>query len=724
MIECNDLAALKAENIANVTAHVLDVGIAGLFFWTTGDFTGKADDANIVKANAESLGTGAWVRQAARSISAQRTGTGATIRTVQDKCAEIISVADYGVSPSATAAENLSGFKLAIAAAPEGAVLDVPPGLHLIDTSGGLATAIEVNKRVTIQLRGDVKATFSNVQDLPPYIFNVTAEGAGIVGPGRVIGDGAINDISTGYETADRCPGLIRLAASHTFVRNVSIVAPPKVGVMVYGSNMCDVSGNRVTGGVTSYFSSAAASQTAHFGIYVAGGSRHNISDNFFYPDINGGMVIQCIFGYWNTSIISRNIAYRPYEKLIYCFGSANIASDNTIIGNTGFVPGTTMEGTVGVVIRFHGSHNRVTDNYIANCGGGIACWDGIGNEIIDNSVIDVPVGIGVIGVESGLSGTRIVGNNIRYKGLLGSVVADGIEVSCRFAAASQQISVHDNVVNGFSRFDPIENIAAWKPNTAYGKISTVKKTGAGNGRIYDPISTGTGGVSGAVEPTWPTNPGDTVVDGTITWVCRAFGTLRDELRVTGNANGRITGSSFSRNILGSSTSRKNITLEYVSDSTVALNELEGDYSHMTEVACANVRWMFNEARGTASKAVSGLSATSVQVDYAEGSFVPALGAAVSTTGTVVASVKWTRNGRDLALHGSIAAATVEIAAAGELITNVPASIAGAIDSAGAIVNANTAGGFVRYDATVPTKLFASAVPTSGKVAFSINLRL
>jgi len=57
------LAALKALDTATITsAYVGDTTRAGRFLWRTGNYTGLADDQDIVKANAIDIDDGAWVR--------------------------------------------------------------------------------------------------------------------------------------------------------------------------------------------------------------------------------------------------------------------------------------------------------------------------------------------------------------------------------------------------------------------------------------------------------------------------------------------------------------------------------------------------------------------------------------------------------------------------------------------------------------------------------------
>ena len=61
-------------------------------------------------------------------------------------------------------------------------------------------------------------------------------------------------------------------------------------------------------------------------------------------------------------------------------------------------------------------------------------------------------------------------------------------------------------------------NSAIWSAGTAFALNSFVEPTVL-NGYYYE-ATTATGNSSG-IEPTWPTTPGSTVVDGSITWTCR-----------------------------------------------------------------------------------------------------------------------------------------------------------------------------------------------------------
>lgn len=100
------LAAFKASDRLRRTASLVGIpGVSdGRFNWTLGDYTGQADDTNIIKADSTALSVGAWVRQGAQSIVFYPDGGLAQPRPVKDKLAEqYISVADK-MTPAQVAA--------------------------------------------------------------------------------------------------------------------------------------------------------------------------------------------------------------------------------------------------------------------------------------------------------------------------------------------------------------------------------------------------------------------------------------------------------------------------------------------------------------------------------------------------------------------------------------------------------------------------------------------
>jgi len=75
------LATFKAAPISNERQSLNASGIApGDFFWTPGDYTGLADDINIIKADSTALSVGAWVRQQADQVALNKTSVADAVR--------------------------------------------------------------------------------------------------------------------------------------------------------------------------------------------------------------------------------------------------------------------------------------------------------------------------------------------------------------------------------------------------------------------------------------------------------------------------------------------------------------------------------------------------------------------------------------------------------------------------------------------------------------------
>lgn len=116
------ISALKALP-ADGTATLSDASIPGVFFWTLGDYTGQADDVNIIESDNEPLSVGAWVRQSAPSVAFEVDFAGAVIRNVSDKLTELyFSVEDFGAvgdcvpggSGGTTGTDDTAAFNAAI----------------------------------------------------------------------------------------------------------------------------------------------------------------------------------------------------------------------------------------------------------------------------------------------------------------------------------------------------------------------------------------------------------------------------------------------------------------------------------------------------------------------------------------------------------------------------------------------------------------------------------
>lgn len=72
---------------------------------------------------------------------------------------------------------------------------------------------------------------------------------------------------------------------------------------------------------------------------------------------------------------------------------------------------------------------------------------------------------------------------------------------------------------NGQIKHAYLDDPGAWAATTAY-TLGAFRRPSVKAGYRYEVTTAGT---SGGSEPTWPTTPGNTVVDGTVTWTCRAY---------------------------------------------------------------------------------------------------------------------------------------------------------------------------------------------------------
>jgi hypothetical protein len=510
-----------------------------------------------------------------------------------------VNARDYGVSSSASAAANLAAFKTAIAAVPEGGVLYLPGSAtdYEIDTSGGLTSAIEINKRMTLILDGFVKATFGAIQTNPPTIFYVTADHVKFMGNGGLKGNGTTNSVNTGTDAT--LPSLIRVTGDYFVLDGLNIITPYKVGIHLVGSDDGKIINNTFTGGPTVY------TDTSYFGVRVSNGDRNIISNNHFVPDAGGGMYVQCIFfSDGNDSVIEGNIAEKPYEKLAYLNGNNNIINGNSVIGNTSIIPGTNQTGTVGIVYRCDGANNKITNNF-SNYGGGAACRFGGYNDISGNTFLNCGQGaIAVFGATSVFDQTTIRNNTATCGNLAGVYVTDGIYVNAAFGV-SKQIQINGNVLSGFAPTDPIANIPAWTSATVYG-VATTKPT-TPNGYYY---YTSVPGTSGGSEPTWPTSSGATVVDGSVTWVAQQVSTATASIRLEADGGGILAQQCIISDNNVTNT-RIGIISNYMQNSLVSNNQLYVTAQGIVEFNATSNKYRYNRIEGSATVGIGSISATS-----------------------------------------------------------------------------------------------------------------
>lgn len=532
--------------------------------------------------------------------------TKVTYSMIQDAA---VNVRDFGASSSASAADNLAAFKLAVAATPIGGTLYIPVDAaeYTIDTAGGESAAIEINKRMTVWIDGTVQSTFGAIQTNPPTIFLVSGNSVAFTGTGTIKGDGAVNQLNAG--TPQTLPSLVKVTGDSFSFYNLTIEKPHKCGILLYDCNYAKITNCNFTGGPTEY------NDTGYFGVYSYYGEKHIISDNQFYPAGDGGMFVQCVFvNSTDNMSIQDNIAKHPYEKLAYVVSSNNVISGNVIVGNTNYIPGTNQKGTIGAPIRNDGVNSKITNNFIYFCGAGISSIGGGGLDISNNSMYSIgQSGVSVFGGSVAFDYLSIRNNTMVCGNLSGTVVTNGIYIAPS-VGPNFYFDVSHNQVIGFAPPDTIANVAAWSSGETIPYYSTIKPT-VFNGRTY---ATHGGGVTGSTEPTWPTTPGATVVDGTVTWICVAIdNTTSAGIRLIGPSSGiRNERNIIScNNVSGSDLQncRVGIWTTYMDGSVVLNNRIRASLYGIREENGAGNRYSNNSVDPGlgASTEITGLSATS-----------------------------------------------------------------------------------------------------------------
>lgn len=505
---------------------------------------------------------------------------------------------DFGASSSASSAENLAALKLAVAATPIGGTLFIPAeaATYVVDTSGGLSDSIEINKRMTIYLEGSIRPSFQAIQANPPTIFYITADYVTLTGEGVLKGDGTTNSVNTGTDAT--LPSLCRVTGDFFSMTGITVDTPYKVGIHLVGANGSKITDNIFVGGPTVY------TDTAYFGVRISNGARHIVSNNQFAPSDSGGMYVQCIFSSGgNECVYEGNIAYKPYEKLVYLNGDYNVVNGNTVIGNPSIIPGTNQSGTVGVVYRCDGAYNKITSNF-SNYGGGAAARFGSGNDISDNTFLNCgQSAIAIFGGTSPFDHTRILDNTCVCGNLTGVYITDGIYISAD-TGSSKPMMVSGNMVDGFAPVDPILNVPVWQADTTYG-ISSVKPS-VPNGYYY----VTSGGVSGASEPVWPTSTGATVVDNTVTWTAQQVSTSTASIRILAPGGGQVNEEVIVSNNIARDT-RVGIVTDYMENSMICNNQLYVSAQGIVEFNANYNLYRYNRVEGAATVGIGSISATS-----------------------------------------------------------------------------------------------------------------
>jgi len=116
----------------------------------------------------------------------------------------------------------------------------------------------------------------------------------------------------------------------------------------------------------------------------------------------------------------------------------------------------------------------------------------------------------------------------------------EAVDFSGLVIAAGDSLTLQGDtrVLAGLSYVSCNANAAAWTALTVYGAGAEVRPVAGNNGFFYYTVA---GGTSAAGEPAWPVVIGNTVVDGTVTWICTGILMNRASLANGGGGSCQIT---------------------------------------------------------------------------------------------------------------------------------------------------------------------------------------
>jgi len=233
------LAALKASDIGRQTAGLIGVPniLDGRFNWKTGDFTGKADDVNIIAGTA-ALTVGAWVRQI-EAAARPSTGTAASLVTAASVTGGVVlQPRGYALGGTANFSDGatIQGTRGSRGAASLEGAGDAPALMWSAmgggdDRNGPLLTNFTVYNLQGIAI-GDRSAPV--IEAGGQTVFHYTnMERLNVIDS---VGGGARNDNSIGVSITKGFNSQLTLSEILGF----------RIGVLLNGSDICVVAGNRI----------------------------------------------------------------------------------------------------------------------------------------------------------------------------------------------------------------------------------------------------------------------------------------------------------------------------------------------------------------------------------------------------------------------------------------------------------------------------------------------
>jgi hypothetical protein len=377
-------AATNAADFASYVAAQLVQIPAGMNYFRTAGYTTAGDGGGeLYRYNGTTAGDIVMTRDDGVTLAGFDVG------------GKVVNAASFGLSASKTAIQNMAILKAAIARTATNGRLIIPDlGSAIpINTAGGLNQAATIDRKMTVQIDGWLKASYSAYEANPAYIFNVKAHSVVFEGAGTIEGDGSFH---IGGSTTLNMPGLIFADSVNNFrFRGIRILRPPQVGIMLAVCNRAIIRDCEMSGGPTSFEMSFVPplytvenpnyNGSAHFGVVATGGGDHTFSKIHFTKDEFNGRNINCIFpsgvyGNSNGNKTLHCIAYGPYEKLLYGYGDNQLIAGNTVFGS-----GADRTDTHTEAIRVWGSNARVYGNFTFGCRSGMQLLDGARNKVFGN---------------------------------------------------------------------------------------------------------------------------------------------------------------------------------------------------------------------------------------------------------------------------------------------------------------------------------------------------
>lgn len=543
------------------------------------------------------------------------TSTGDLVITLADGVTEVgysikgdvISATAFGLKSTATAAANLAAIKATIAATPSYASWAIPDvGADIIvDTTGGLTNAAEIDRPMTCYINGRLKANYAVREANPAFMFNVTADGVRIFGRGSIEGDGTT--FSDGLDGNNVVyPGLVYVSGDKLSWSGVNIIKPPMMGIYLAAANDCNLWNFSVVGGHVGYETSTiidpsdpdygdpnpAYDGSYHVGVVMSGGGGHSCRSIRFVPGDDGGAVIQGFFnagdlGVANGVTIAKCKAKDPWEKLFYMYGDDHILVNNRVEGTWG---GAFQASCHTDVFRLMGSRILCQGNVAKNVQGGVQSLNGNSNKILDNRIfgsVGVAINVEQQAGEPSISLSEIKNNTVTFQGSSSLAAPAGIRVYCTDADVLH-IDVSQNHVVGFGK---------------NGVSAAIDLDSASGVNIYQ-----------------PTVDNNTVID---------YG---DGVRVSRSVNPRVKGTAL-RVGTGRGVKMVSCGSGEVSDTTgVAV----GAWA-LSQSGCSGVRFANNNTRGATNIGIEGLSGDNYGVgnQYTDAPLAGSATLAASVTNTI-----------------------------------------------------------------------------------------